>query len=165
MLLFSITGSIGHDNCNVLRCYSVVRVYVKVQCGGFVLRLGEERRKRKSVIVISGFKAGTHDTCPIGDGDFFDVAASCRSSLSPDIIHWHFFRHCHFYTSTTSATMTSTKIVIGWLAAPSKDLAGRSPISFHKGRSHSCLTEQFFALFPTLIQLLFIFVSSTLISL
>lgn len=104
----------------MLRCYSVVRVYVKVQCGGFVLRLGEERGKRENrLIVTSGFKAGTRDTHPISDGDFFDVAASCRSSLSPNITHWHFFRH-HSYTSTTNATMTSTKIVIGWLAAPSK---------------------------------------------
>lgn len=63
----------------------MVRVYVKVQCGGFVLRLGKERRKRESAIVTSGFKAGTRDTRPIGD--FFDVAASCRSSLSPNIIH------------------------------------------------------------------------------
>lgn len=36
------------------------------------------------------------------------------------IIHWHFFRHRHLYTSTTNAIMTSTKIVIGWLATPSK---------------------------------------------
>ena len=46
-----------------------------------------------------------------------------------------------------------------------EDLAGRSPISFHKGRSHPCLTEQLFTLFPTSTQLFFIFVSSTLISL
>lgn len=30
-----------------------------------------------------------------------------------------------------------------------EDLAGRSPISFHKGRSHPCLAEQFFALSDT----------------
>lgn len=54
------------------------------------------------------------DTRPIGDGDFFDVAASCRhSSLSPYIIHRHFLRHRHLHTSAASATTTSTKIVIG----------------------------------------------------
>lgn len=44
----SIAGSTGHDNCNVLRCYSVVRVSVKVQCGGLALRLAEERLKKKT---------------------------------------------------------------------------------------------------------------------
>lgn len=35
-----------------------------------------------------------------------------------------------------------------------EDLAGRSPISFHKGRSHPCLAEQFFATtYPTSLRL------------
>lgn len=107
-------GSIGHDNCNVLRCYSVVRVYVKVQCGGLVLRLDE----KGIVALLSEFNGSVECAIlcnrPIGDGDFFDVAASCRhSSLSPYIIRQHFLRHRHSHTSATNAITTSTKIVIG----------------------------------------------------
>lgn len=132
-------GSIGHDNCNVLRCYSVVRVYVKVQCGGLVLRLD----KRK----VSLFFPNLTAECAIlvRSVNFFDVAASCRhSSLSPYIIHRHFLRHRHLHTSAASATTTSTKIVIGWPAVLAEEgwrVAGRSPISFLKGRSHSCLAQ------------------------
>lgn len=143
----------------------MVRVYVKVQCVGFVLRLDEEGRKKESVIVISGFKAGTRDIRPIGDGNFFDVAASCRSSLLPNhhplallpsssFIHINDKRHHDVDEDCDRVTRHPVE----------EDLAGRSPISFHKGRSHPCFAEQLFAL-SDIYQLLFIFVSSTLISL
>lgn len=43
----------------------MVRVYVKVQCGGFVLRLGEEEERENRLSLFPDLKPGTRDTRPI----------------------------------------------------------------------------------------------------
>lgn len=120
----------------------MVRVYVKVQCVGFVLRLDEERRKRESVIVISGFKAGhaifVRSVTVISLTLLRRVVRRCCQNhppalLSSSFVHINDKRHHDVDEDCDRVTRRPVE----------EDLAGRSPISFHKGRSHPCFAEQF----------------------
>lgn len=117
----------------------MVRVYVKVQCGGLVLRLD----KKRGIAALSESKSEVRAIL-VRSVTVISLTLLRRdrhSSLSPYIIHRHLplsssFTHVsgerHHDVDEDCDRVTRRPRRRGWVA-------GRSPISFLKGRSHSCL--------------------------
>jgi hypothetical protein len=115
---------------------------VKVQCGGFVLRLDksekrEERRNWNMHRRPGIFEVGVRDTLirPVISLTLLRRVVTRRCSpLSSFYRRFLSLSMRRSYTPTASAIATSTKIVIGRPAE--EERSGRSPISFLKVRSH-----------------------------